>query len=90
MAVNGPEGFRYIAENEKKNRRSMCIRCGAKREPIIQKNIEHLQIQRKGMVIDMHIIIVGCGNVGSTIVEKLSKEGHNITVIDTKSEAIKI
>lgn len=67
----------------------MCIRCGAKREPIIQKNIEHLQIQRKGMVIDMHIIIVGCGNVGSTIVEKLSKEGHNITVIDTKSEAIK-
>ncbi len=67
----------------------MCIRCGAKREPIIRKNIEHLQIQRKGMVIDMHIIIVGCGNVGSTIVEKLSKEGHNITVIDTKSEAIK-
>lgn len=37
----------------------------------------------------MQIIIVGCGNVGSTIVEKLSKEGHNITVIDTKSDAIK-
>lgn len=34
----------------------------------------------------MQIIIVGCGNVGSTIVEKLSKEGHNITVIDTKAE----
>lgn len=37
----------------------------------------------------MQIIIVGCGNVGSTIVEKLSKEGHNITVIDTKADAIK-
>lgn len=37
----------------------------------------------------MNIIIVGCGNVGSTIVEKLSKEGHNIVVIDTKSDAIK-
>lgn len=36
----------------------------------------------------MQIIIVGCGNVGSTIVEKLSKEGHNITVIDTKADAI--
>lgn len=37
----------------------------------------------------MQIIIVGCGNVGSTIVEKLSKEGHNITVIDVKSDAVK-
>ena len=37
----------------------------------------------------MQIIIVGCGNVGSTIVEKLSKEGHNITVIDVKNDAIK-
>ncbi len=37
----------------------------------------------------MQIIIVGCGNVGSTIVEKLSKEGHNIAVIDTKADAIK-
>lgn len=30
----------------------------------------------------MQIIIVGCGNVGSTLTEQLSKEGHNITVID--------
>ena len=30
----------------------------------------------------MQIIIVGCGNVGSTLIEQLSKEGHNITVID--------
>lgn len=30
----------------------------------------------------MQIIIVGCGNVGATLTEQLSKEGHNITVID--------
>lgn len=39
----------------------------------------------------MQIIIVGCGNVGSTLTEQLSKEGHNITVIDRdagKVEAI--
>ncbi len=30
----------------------------------------------------MQIIIVGCGNVGATLTEQLSKEGHNITAID--------
>lgn len=30
----------------------------------------------------LDIIIVGCGKVGTTIVEQLTKEGHNITVID--------
>ena len=30
----------------------------------------------------MDIIIVGCGKVGSTLVEQLSDENHNITVID--------
>lgn len=37
----------------------------------------------------MQIIIVGCGNVGSTLTEQLSKEGHNITVIDCKSDRLK-
>ncbi len=32
----------------------------------------------------MKIIIVGCGNVGATIAEKLSKEGHDITIIDNR------
>lgn len=31
----------------------------------------------------MKIIIVGCGKVGSTLARQLSKEKHNITVIDT-------
>lgn len=36
----------------------------------------------------LNIIIVGCGKVGSTLVEKLSKESHDITVIDQKNEVI--
>ena len=30
----------------------------------------------------LHIIIVGCGKVGSALTEQLSKEGHDITVVD--------
>ena len=30
----------------------------------------------------MNIIIIGCGTVGSAICAQLSKEGHNITVVD--------
>lgn len=37
----------------------------------------------------MQIIIVGCGNVGATIARQLAKEGHNITVIDTKERAVR-
>jgi len=33
----------------------------------------------------MNIIIVGCGRVGSTLVEQLSKEGNDITIIDKDS-----
>ena len=36
----------------------------------------------------LNIIIVGCGKVGSTLVEQLSKEGHDITIIDTNPERI--
>ena len=36
----------------------------------------------------MQIIIVGCGNVGSTLAERLSKEGHNITVVDKVAEKV--
>ncbi len=36
----------------------------------------------------MQIIIVGCGNVGMTLAEQLSKEGHNITIIEQKSTVV--
>ncbi len=36
----------------------------------------------------MRIIIVGCGNVGATLAEQLSKEGHNITIIDTRERLV--
>ena len=36
----------------------------------------------------MHIIIVGCGNVGKTITAHLSKEGHNVVVVVKKAEVV--
>lgn len=36
----------------------------------------------------MQIIIVGCGNVGITLAEQLSKEGHNIIIIDEKEAVV--
>ena len=31
----------------------------------------------------MNIIIVGCGKIGSTILESLVEEGHDVVGIDT-------
>ncbi len=36
----------------------------------------------------MQIIIVGCGNVGTTLTEQLSSEEHNITVIDLEKNRL--
>ena len=36
----------------------------------------------------MNIIIAGCGKVGRALAEQLSREKHDITVIDRKPEAI--
>lgn len=36
----------------------------------------------------LNIIIVGCGRVGSTLVEQLSAEGHDITIIDKDAEKV--
>ena len=36
----------------------------------------------------MQIIIVGCGNVGFALTQQLSKEGHNITVIEENSSVV--
>ena len=34
----------------------------------------------------LNIIIVGCGKVGSTLIEQLTKEGHDITIIDQNAK----
>jgi trk system potassium uptake protein TrkA len=31
----------------------------------------------------LNIIVVGCGKVGSTLTERLYKEGHDVTIVDT-------
>ena len=36
----------------------------------------------------MNIMIVGCGKVGQTLAEQLNEEGNNITVVDTRTEAV--
>lgn len=36
----------------------------------------------------LNIIIVGCGKVGETLAEQLSKEGHDITLIDKNASKI--
>ena len=36
----------------------------------------------------MNIIIVGCGKVGSTLAKQLSKEGHNISIIDINDKVV--
>ncbi|MBR1743060.1 MAG: Trk system potassium transporter TrkA [Lachnospiraceae bacterium] len=36
----------------------------------------------------LNIIIVGCGKVGSTLVERLTGEGHDVTIIDEDAERI--
>ena len=36
----------------------------------------------------LQIIIVGCGKVGSTLIAQLTKEGHEITIIDKNPHKI--
>ena len=38
----------------------------------------------------MNVIIVGCGNVGSTLAEKLRNENHNIVVVDKNKHKVDI
>ena len=37
----------------------------------------------------LNIVIIGCGKVGTSLVEKLSRENHNITVIDRDPEKVR-
>lgn len=45
-------------------------------------------ISRRNTVRGLRIIIVGCGKVGRTLVEQLSKEGHDITIVDRDAEKV--
>lgn len=36
----------------------------------------------------LNIIIVGCGKVGTTLVERLSQENHDITIIDQNNDVV--
>lgn len=36
----------------------------------------------------MNIAIVGCGKVGTALIEQLNKEGHDITAIDTNKDVV--
>lgn len=42
----------------------------------------------KNKAVGLNIIIVGCGKVGVALTERLCKEGHDITVIDTDSRRV--
>ena len=37
----------------------------------------------------LNIIIVGDGKVGYTLAEHLSREEHNVTIVDTSEEALR-
>ena len=37
----------------------------------------------------MHVIVIGCGRVGSELAAMLSQRGHNVVIIDTEPEAFK-
>lgn len=44
--------------------------------------------KRKAQKHGLYIIIIGCGKVGVTLTEHLSKEGHDITIIDQNEERV--
>lgn len=37
----------------------------------------------------MNVIILGCGRIGSTLARSLSRDGHNVSIIDKSSEAFR-
>ena len=47
-----------------------------------------MDILNKNQKRGLKIIIVGCGKVGRTLVDRLSKEGHEITIVDKSPDKI--
>ncbi len=58
------------------------VKMQADRPPVRRNKVE----KKNGKVF--RIIIVGCGKVGHSLVEQLSYEGHDITVVDTSEQVI--
>lgn len=52
------------------------------------KFIKRPPVPKKGQPKGLRIIIVGCGKVGATLVEQLSREGHDLTIIDKSPQRI--
>ncbi|MDO5377939.1 MAG: Trk system potassium transporter TrkA [Clostridia bacterium] len=48
-----------------------------------------MQKPAKKKAVSMRIIIVGCGKVGHTLTEQLTREGHDITIVDTSEHVIR-
>ena len=61
--------------------RNILIACGA------EMRLEMLG-RKSRKKTGLNIIIVGCGKVGATLTEQLSKESHDITLIDKNPEKI--
>lgn len=38
---------------------------------------------------EMKVVILGCGRIGSTLARSMSRDGHDITIIDRNSEAFR-
>src|SRR5699024_7422776 len=47
-----------------------------------------MNIRKKKKAKGLHIIIVGCGKVGSNLVDRLIEDEHNISVIDQDASKI--
>lgn len=45
-------------------------------------------INKNDRPVSLHIIIVGCGKVGETLVDQLCREGQHITIIDQNPEKL--
>ena len=62
------------------------------RVPNLCENNEHLEAIKmafsKSSKRGLKIIIVGCGKVGRTLVDRLSKEGHDIVIIDENQDRL--
>lgn len=53
-----------------------------------ERTVFHFRNSAKNTKKGLKIIIVGCGKVGTTLVEQLSREGHDIVIIDQDAETI--